>query len=89
MLDMSILHLSPDDLLDELASHVGGHLAVHQRHGAGQGLLVPVTSHVLQVTCHVSRVMCHVLRVIPVAGLQHASAVTAQAAGVVPSEVSV
>ena len=82
MLDMSILHLSPDDLLDELASHVGGHLAVHQRHGAGQGLLVPVTSHVLQVTCHVSCVL-------PVAGLQHASAVAAQAAGVVPSEVSV
>ena len=60
MLDMSILHLSSDDLLDELASHVGGHLAVHQRHGAGQGLLVPVTSHVLQVTCHKSRVTCHV-----------------------------
>ena len=38
----SILKLSPDGLLDKLASHVSSHLGVHQGHGAGQRLLVLV-----------------------------------------------
>ena len=38
----SILKLSPDGLLDKLASHVSSHLGMHQSHGAGQRLLILV-----------------------------------------------
>ena len=38
----SILKLSPDGLLDKLASHVSSHLGMHQSHRAGQRLLILV-----------------------------------------------
>ena len=40
--DNTNLKLSPDGAMDELSSGVHLHLAVHQSHGAGQGLLVLV-----------------------------------------------
>ena len=41
--DNTNLKLSPDGAMDELSSGVHLHLAVHQSHGAGQGLLVLVS----------------------------------------------
>ena len=40
--DNTNLKLSPDSAVDKLSSGVHLHLAVHQSHGAGQGLLVLV-----------------------------------------------